>query len=336
MISRAEAPQRPAGRAWVGLARYGRRHAAQIGTIAVGLLIWLIFVVGAPGTFLAYNIYGAFMSTTPFFAIMALALTMVVIAGEIDLSFPSVMALGTAAYAFTLLYTGNPLLALVPCVLAGILAGLVNGLIVAGLGIPSLVATIGTQFFWRGLVLVATGGNGVSLVPTRGTAFYGVMVGRLGGLVPAQMLWTVATALAVAFLLNRHRFGAHVYLIGDNLESARLMGINVRQRKMLLFVLMGVAAAFAGLLASLEVTYFWPTLGDGYLLTTIASVFLGGTSVFGGTGTILGTFVACFIIGAINAGIVAIGMTGFWTQLIYGLIILISVTLQTVLSRTLL
>jgi simple sugar transport system permease protein len=104
---------------------------------------------------------------------------------------------------------------------------------------------------------------------------------------------------------------------------------------MLLFVLMGVAAAFAGLVASLEVTYFWPTLGDGYLLTTIASVFLGGTSVFGGTGTILGTFVACFIIGAINAGIVAIGLTGFWTQLIYGLIIVLSVTLQTALSRKL-
>ncbi len=149
------------------------------------------------------------------------------------------------------------------------------------------------------------------------------------------MLWTVFVALLVAFLLNRHRFGAHVYLIGDNIESARLMGINVRQRKMLLFVLMGLGAAFAGLLASLEVTYFWPTLGDGYLLTTIASVFLGGTSVFGGTGTVLGTFVACFIIGAINAGIVAIGLTGFWTQLIYGLIVVISVTLQTVLSRRL-
>ena len=149
------------------------------------------------------------------------------------------------------------------------------------------------------------------------------------------MLWTVFVALLMGLLLNRHRFGAHVYLIGDNIESARLMGINVRQRKTALFVLMAVAAAFAGLIASLEVTYYWPTLGDGYLLTTIASVFLGGTSVFGGTGTIAGTLVACFIIGAINAGVVAIGLTGFWTQLIYGLIIVISVTLQTVLSRRL-
>jgi simple sugar transport system permease protein len=318
-----------------GFSRYARRHAMQIGTLAVGLLVWLIFVAGAPRTFLSLNIYQAFMSTTPFFALMALPLTMVVIAGEIDLSFPSIMALGMTAYALTLVYTSNLLLAFVACGLAGILAGFVNGVIVAGLGIPSLVATIGTQFFWRGVVLVTTGGNGVSLVPTRGTAFYSTMVGRLAGVIPAQMLWTIAMAVAVAFLLNRHRFGAHTYLIGDNIESARLMGVNVRQRKMLLFVIMGFAAAFAGLLASLEVTYFWPTLGDGYLLTTIASVFLGGTSVFGGTGSVAGTFVACFIIGAINAGIVAIGLTGFWTQLIYGLIIVVSVTLQTVLIRKL-
>lgn len=335
MISRLEAQKQPAGGAWAGLARYGRQHAIQIATLSVGLLIWLVFVIGAPRTFLSYNIYGAFMSTTPFFAIMALPLTMLVIAGEIDLSFPSVMAFGVLGFSFVLDYTNNLGLALITCALAGILAGLVNGLIVAGLGIPSLVATIGTQFFWRGVVLVTTGGAGYSLLPTRGTAFYGSMVGRLGGVIPGQMLWTVLIALLAGFLLNRHRFGAHVYLIGDNIESARLMGVNVAQRKMLLFILMGLAAAFAGLLASLEVTYFWASLGDGYLLTTIASVFLGGTSVFGGTGSILGTFVACFIIGAINAGIIAIGLTGFWTQLIYGLIIVVSVTLQTVLSRKL-
>ncbi len=322
----------PAG---AGLARFGRQHALQIGIIAVALVIWIVFVIGAPSTFLSYDIYQAFMSTTPFFAVMALPLTLLVIAGEIDLSFPSVMAFGMTAFSFTLVYRGSLLLAFLAAEVAGGLAGLVNGVIVARWGIPSLVATIGTQFFWRGVVLVTTGGNGVSLLPTRETLFYATMVGRVLGLIPAQMLWTIFMAVLMSLLLNRHRFGAHVYLVGDNIESARLMGVNVPQRKMLLFVIMGLAAAFAGLLVSLEVTYFWPTLGDGYLLTTIASVFLGGTSVFGGTGSTLGTFVACFIIGAINAGIVAIGLTGFWTQLIYGLIIVVSVTLQTVLSKKL-
>ena len=88
-------------------------------------------------------------------------------------------------------------------------------------------------------------------------------------------------------------------------------------------------------MVSEEVLYFWPTLGEGYLLNTLASVFLGGTSVFGGTGTIFGTFVASFIIGAINAGIVAAGLTGFWTNVIYGLIVVVSVSLQAVLSRKL-
>jgi simple sugar transport system permease protein len=113
------------------------------------------------------------------------------------------------------------------------------------------------------------------------------------------------------------------------------MGVNVARTKLLVFAIMGVAAAFSGLVASVEVLYFWPTLGEGYMLSTLSSVFLGGTSVFGGAGTIFGTFVASFIIGAINAGIVASGLTGFWTQLIYGLIIIISVSMHAVLRRRL-
>jgi simple sugar transport system permease protein len=150
-----------------------------------------------------------------------------------------------------------------------------------------------------------------------------------------QMVWMIVVALVCWVLLNRTRFGAHVYLTGDNAESARLMGVNVGRTKIVVFGITGLAAAFAGLIASLQVTYYWPTLGEGYLLSTLSSVFLGGTSVFGGVGTIYGTFVAAFIIGAINAGIVAIGMSGFWTQVIYGLIIVLSIVIQTLVSKRL-
>jgi len=197
------------------------------------------------------------------------------------------------------------------------------------------VATIGTQFFWRGVVLVITGGHPASLVPVKGTILRQALVGRPARHLPAQMIWTIVVAIVVWVLLNRHKFGAHVYLVGDNEDSARLMGVNVDRTRMMVFAIVGLAAAFAGLLASLEVNYFWVTLGEGYLLRTLASVFLGGTSVFGGIGTILGTFVGCFIIGAIEAGTVAIGLTGFWTQLIYGLIIIISVSMHAALNRRL-
>jgi simple sugar transport system permease protein len=175
----------------------------------------------------------------------------------------------------------------------------------------------------------------VGLQVAQRTILAQALVGRLGGRVPAQMLWTVAVAVVMWFFLNRHKFGAHVYLVGDNVESARLMGVNVGRTKILTFALVGLAAAFAGFVMSLQLLYFWPTMGEGFLMNTLASVFLGGTSVFGGTGTIFGTFVASFIIGAINAGIVAAGLTGFWTQLIYGLIIIVSVSLQAVLRRKL-
>jgi len=122
-------------------------------------------------------------------------------------------------------------------------------------------------------------------------------------------------------------------LIGDNVKSAELMGINTGRTRIKLFMLIGLVSAFAGVVASLHVAFFWPSLGEGYLLRTLASVFLGGTSVFGGTGTILGTFIGAFIIGAIEAATVAVGLTGFWTQLIYGLIIVLSVIMHTYLRK---
>jgi simple sugar transport system permease protein len=310
-----------------------RKYGLQIGIVVVAILVWLAFLAGSPTTFLSFPIYGAFMSTTPFFAIMALPLTLVIIAAEIDLSFPSVMAWGMTVFSLTLTATNSLALAAIGCLAAGLLAGLINGTIVVRLGIPALVATIGTQFFWRGVVLVVTGGNGRSLTPTVGTILHDGLVGRLQDLVPAQMLWAILIGILMWVLLNRHKFGAHVYLVGDNVQSARLMGVDVARTKLLVFALMGVAAAFAGLVTSMEVLYFWPTLGDGYLLSTLSSVFLGGTSVYGGTGTVFGTFVASFIIGAINAGIVASGLTGFWTQLIYGLIIIVSVSMHAILRR---
>jgi simple sugar transport system permease protein len=315
--------------------RFVRKYALQLGIVIVAVVVWVLFLIGSPRTFLAGDIYISFMSTTPYFALIAIPLTLVIITGEIDLSFASVMSFGMVGYDVVFVATGSVWLGFIACLLFGVIAGLINGLIVVKFGVPSLVATIGTWYLWRGVVLVITSGSGLGMTETTTTILHDIVVGRVFGVIPMQFFWVLIIGAVIWFFLNRHRFGAHVYLTGDNIESARLMGVNVGRVKIITFVIVGLIAAFAGFVVSAEVLFYWPTLGDGYQLTTIASVFLGGTSVFGGTGTIFGTFVASFIIGAINAGIVASGLTNFWTQLIYGLIIVASVSIQTLLGKKL-
>lgn len=313
--------------------RFLRGNATQLGIIAVFLLVWLFFIATAPETFLSSRIYRAFMSTVPFFAIVAMPLTLAIIAGEIDLSFPSIMAMGMVSFVLVYEPTGNVLLAVLAALATGTVIGLLNGVIVVALGIPSLVATIGTQFFWRGASLVILNGKGAALSEARESLAYQALVGETIGRIPNQMWWLIVVTILSWVVLNRTRLGAHIYLIGDNENSARLMGVNSARTRLLVFAFVGIAAAFGGVLASFHTSFFWPSLGEGYLLQTLGAVFLGGTSVFGGVGTVLGTFLGSFIIGAIGAAIVAIGLTGFWTQLIYGLILVLSVSMHGVLQR---
>jgi simple sugar transport system permease protein len=334
--------------------RFLRTNSAQLGILGVFLGLWLIFIISAPKTFLSPQIYFAFMTSTPFFAIMAIPLTMVVIAKEMDLSFPSTMAMGMVSFSFiynetafigdtTASITVRVGLGILAALLTGAMIGWINGAIVVRIGIPSLVVTIGTQFFWRGAVLVLTNGKNFSLEYIKQTFFYPLFVGTLGNYlpflgkvgqyIPMQMIWLIIIAIIVWVMLNRHRFGAHVYLTGDNINSAELMGVNTGRTRIRAFMLVGLVAAFAGLINSFYIAYFWPNMGSGYLLNTLASVFLGGTSVFGGIGTVFGTFLGTFIIGSIDAATVAVGLTGFLTQLIYGFIIVLSVTMHTLLRK---
>jgi simple sugar transport system permease protein len=322
------------------LRRFARENSAQLGILGVFLALWLIFIISAPDTFLSPLIYSAFMSTTPFFAIMAIPLTIVIIAAEIDLSFGSVMAMGMVGFSFvynSTAFIGNPtiqvFLAIIAALLTGAVIGWLNGFIIVKFGLPSLVVTIGTMFLWRGAVLVLTNGANFTLAYIKQTFFYPLLVGKIGGYFPMQMVWLILITILGWLLLNRHKFGAHIFLIGDNIKSAELMGINCGRVRIQAFMLIGLVSAFAGVIASFYVAYFWPSLGDGYLMSTLAGVFLGGTSVFGGMGTMLGTFLGAFIIGAIEAATVAVGLTGFYTQLIYGFIIVLSVIMHTYLRR---
>jgi simple sugar transport system permease protein len=306
--------------------------ASQIGITTAFAALWLTFIVLAPDTFLSQRIYQSFAQTTPYFAIVALAVTMVIVSGDIDLSFPSIMALGMVGFVSTWNATGSVELGVTASLAVGALAGLFNGLIVTMVGIPSLVVTIGTQFLFRGLTLVLVGGKTFPLVQTNSSPTYDILVGRIFG-IPMEFVWLVLAAVATWLLLNRHRLGQNAYVIGDNRHAAALMGIRIRRTRIVLFMLTGLAAAFAGLMNSLHVVNFYPNMGDGYLLPTLAAVFVGGTSVFGGRGSIWGTFIGAFMIGGITAGIVAVGLTDYYTKLIYGAVILISVSIHAILQR---
>lgn len=304
---------------------YENRIQAAV-TFILFFLVFL-FMLLSPQTFLSGRIYMAYMATIPFAGIMALAMTFVVTAGEIDLSFPSVLAASGYAFAVFFELTGIPLAGVLAGLAVGVLAGLLNGLLVVGMGVPAIIATIGTQFFWRGATILVADGLALSLTEIRGTLFHDLVAGRLWGIFPAQFLWFAGLFVLFALVHSRHVFGDAVRFVGDNALAARTMGIAVARTRILVFVLMGLCAALSGILLTTEMASWWPTQGEGYMLIVFASVFIGGTSVYGGAGTMYGTLVGAIIIGIIEAGILASGLSGFWTRMVHGCVILFAVSL---------
>jgi simple sugar transport system permease protein len=311
---------------------FTQKWAGQIGITIAFLVLWVGFLAMAPDTFGSDLIYKSFGQTIPYFGIIAMMLTMVIVAGDIDLSFPSVMALGMVGFVWVWEATDVVFLGVIAALAVGAAAGLFNGLVITVIGLPSLVVTIGTQFLFRGMTLVLVGGKSYALAATRGDPVRELLVGKPAG-IPMEFIWFLGITILAWVLLNRHRLGGNTYVIGDNEQTARLMGIPIKRTRVTLFVLTGMAAALAGMMMSLQVVNFYPNLGTGLLLPALAAVFVGGTSVFGGRGSVYGTFLGALMIGAIPAGIVAAGLTDFWTQAIYGGIILIAISIHAVLQR---
>jgi simple sugar transport system permease protein len=302
--------------------------------IFVFLVLLVLFMYTAPEVFLAPYIYTTFLSTLPPLILLALGLTFVIGAGEIDLCFPAIIAF--SGFTFAVLFKTYELgwFAVVAALASGLLVGFVNGVLVAKVGIPSFMATLATQFFWSGIATVLSGGKSYALRGAEASSVWRVLVGRLEG-APAslawvnelsvQAFWTAAIAVLLWFILNRHRFGEHVLFIGDSNDVSRVVGIDVDREKIKLFTLMGGLAAIAAILLTLENKNYFGNQGQGYLLTAIASVLIGGTSIFGGRATVVGTVFGCFIIGMIEAGLVATGLTGAWVRTVQGLVFLISI-----------
>ncbi len=294
-------------------------HIEGLPIITVFLVLVLVFIILAPNVFLGIRIYMSFLTTVPPVLILALGLTMVIAAGEIDLSFPSVIAFSGFIFAFLFKTYELTWLAVLGALAGGALIGYCNGILVARIGVPSIIATLATQFFWGGITTVISGGLSYNIRAVKGEAIWYFFVGRIG-LVPVQAIWATALATLIWFILNRHRFGEHILFIGDNVKVARVVGINVDRERIKLFVLMGVIAAFSAILLTLENKNFFNTQGRGFLLIALASVFIGGTSIFGGQASVVGSFFGAFIIGMIEAGLVASGIQGFWVRAVVGLV----------------
>ncbi len=302
--------------------------------VIVFVLLLGLFMYMAPQVFLQPFIYTTFLSTLPPLILLAIGLTFVIGAGEIDLSFPAIIAF--SGFVFAVLFKEYDLgwVAIVAAIGSGILVGFVNGLLIAKVGIPSFMATLGTQFFWAGMATVLSGGKSYALRGAEESSVWQIVVGRpfagmelpnWVGQIPMQAFWTLLIVVFLWFILNRHRFGEHTLFIGDSNPVSRVVGIDVDREKIKIFTLMGFLGGIAAIMLTLENKNFFGNQGQGYLLTAIASVLIGGTSIFDGRATIIGTVFGCLIIGMIEAGLVASGLTGAWVRTIQGLVFLFAI-----------
>jgi simple sugar transport system permease protein len=295
-----------------------------VGASIFFFIMIVAFMITSPGVFLDFGIYTAVFLSLPLFTIVGLGLVYITVAGEIDLSFPSIIALSGLAFAWTLEQTQlNFGIAALAALLVGTACGYINGLLVTKLGLSSLITTLGMNFALIGLTNILNRGEVRMLSDMDGTLIRRIVVGSWGP-IPAQMFWSVGVAVVLGLILHRHKFGIHVHVAGDNPEAGRAMGVNIERTKTLAFIIVGITSAITAMIAILLNSTYFATMGEGYLLPVLAAVFVGGTPVTGGRGTIGGLVIGAATVVFIQVGVVASGLDGYWTSLGFGLVIVLS------------
>ena len=348
----------------------GRVFAAEgVPILFVFLLVLVILAFAAPNAFLGWRTYISILVNYQHYILCALGLTLVIAAGEIDLSFPSVITVSSILFASFYRFDLVPWISwigegvapedvpalqaqlawvgLVVAVAAGAFAGFVNGILVARFGIPSIIATLAMSFVWRGAAVAFAAGRQYSLRDYNDTLLWEITTGRIftslftaEGVVlrkpdgiPMQALIVIGIAVLLWFILNRHRFGEALLFTGDNANVARVMGIDVRRTRVRLFTLMGALAGLAGVFLTSETENFTTTQGQSTLLIVMAGVFIGGTSIFGGSGTIVGSYIGLLIVVVLQVGMVAIGLGGEIADMTIGAIFVVAVLVHMIVER---
>ncbi len=317
MSSPAEAKQ--TGKSWISK----EWLIEQKSLIALLVLIAVVSMLN-PNFFSVDNILNILRQTSVN-AIIAVGMTLVILTAGIDLSVGSVLAL-CGAFAASMIAMEVPVLIAIPVsLMAGAILGGISGLIIAKGKVQAFIATLVTMTALRGVTMVYTDGRPISTGFTDvADSFAFIGTGKLLG-IPFPVWMMAFVFLAVWYLLNHMRLGRYIYAIGGNESAARLSGINVDQVKITVYALCGMFAALAGLIVTSRLSSAQPTAGMGYELDAIAAVVLGGTSLMGGKGRIMGTLIGALIIGFLNNALNLLDVSSYYQMIAKASVILLAV-----------
>ncbi|MBY0137146.1 ABC transporter permease [Paracoccus yeei] len=312
-------------------ARQARRGAAQQKILAFASLIVLVagFSLASPNFFQMTNIM-AILQAASVNGVLAVAVTLIIITGGIDLSIGTLMTFCAVMAGVVLTWGGMPLpLGIVAAIATGACCGLISGTFVAKMKIPPFIATLGMMLMLKGLSLIVTGTKPIYFNDTPG--FTQIAQGSvIGALVPAfpvpnGVLILFLVAGAVAWILGRTVLGRYTFALGSNEEAVRLSGVDTDRWKMAIYALSGGIVGIGGLLIASRLNSAQPALGLGYELEAIAAVVIGGTSLAGGRGTILGTLIGALIMAVLTNGLRVLSVAPEWQTVVTGAIIIVAV-----------
>jgi rhamnose transport system permease protein len=295
----------------------------------VAVLIFIANSLASPYFLNAWNLSDATFNFTEK-ALIAFAMALLIIAGEIDLSVAAIIALSSTAMGYAAqLGIGAPGLVAIG-ITTGLACGAFNGLLVAGLKLPSIVVTIGTMSLFRGISYLVLGDQAFGKYPPE-FAFFGQ--GYVFWVISFEFVLFLVMAVIFAILLHRTNFGRHVYVIGNNPHAARFSGIPVERVKFILFLLTGLMSGIAAVCLTSRLGSTRPSIAQGWELEVVTMVVLGGVSILGGSGTIVGVVIAAFVMGLVTFGLGLLNVPGIVMSIFIGLLLIITIALPIVARR---
>lgn len=301
------------------------------------ILLFVVFSLSSPNFFQFSNIIGILLATAVN-GILALGVTFIITTGGIDLSVGTVMTLSAVMAGVFITYWGLPVpLGVLAGLGTGALAGLANGLIITKMRIPPFIATLGMMMIARGLALVISGLTPIYFndSPAFTTIAMGSVLGAIipGFEIPNAVLILFLAAIVAGFILSKTVLGRYTFALGSNEEATRLSGVNVAAWKTAVYALGGAFSGLAGVIIAARLNSAQPSLGAGYELDAIAAVVIGGTSLSGGEGTILGTIIGAFIISTLTNGLRILSVPQEWQIVVTGVIVITAVYLDIIRRR---